>query len=159
MAGGRPNKTKELKILEGNYRPWEDKGRIEGNEILSCPEAPDWLNDGAAKYFKIVVDMCINMGTMKIQDLEVCASLAHNLSMRDNAARDMNSEKGYYITTQSGYEQVRPCVTLFDRCLDKIIKYTNILGLNPLARERLRPVEKEPENELTKIIELRRKAD
>ena len=151
MVMGRPRKPMETKILEGTFRKDRMHVRIEGEKLTEVPEAPKYLNDEQKIHYENVIKGCIELGTMTVHDVYICIEMALVIYELIWATIDIN-ENGRTQLSNNGYEQIRPVCGIRDRALDKFIKLSNLMGMNASAREKLTMDKKEPENELTKLL-------
>ena len=153
MKRGRPAKPKAQKLIEGTYREDRDYGGLPAPVLESIPEPPQHLGQGAKRYFLNICQVLLEMNNLSLSDLVVITQLAQNLEINEMAYESCK-DGGYEQVTQNGYGAVTAAFTVYNQTSKTIRELSNLLGLNPSARERIKVKPKENEdNELTKILE------
>ena len=144
-------KDNNLKKLQGTYRNNEDIPGVRGSALPDDISIPRNLNERQIEIFRELVSLCSDMGTLKKQDINYVNILAQSIEICEWAIDVINIE-GKTQLSNNGFAVKHPAIDIHDKYSEKINKYSDKLGLNPLAREKIRPVEKEEENELTKLM-------
>lgn len=148
MSGGRPRKPSKVKIIQGTFR----QDRNPANEPAPTPvsvirKPPPQLNRFAKKFWKAVVEELVETGVLTVVDwaaFEICCdSYGLYCEAKEAVYRPLDPETGKrqkrtlaeYLAGQNS--QTIPELSAMNKGKDMFLKYANVLGLNPVARNRI----------------------
>ena len=151
MNAGRKPKPNAIKKLEGTYRKDRDNHGLQISTISEIPEAPEYLNEIAKKYFTNVCLTLKELGVLTNADIYLVVLLAQNLTINEQAWEKIKSEDSAQ-ETQNGYTTISGWFSVFDKTNKKIMELSNLFGLSPSARERIRMQPKKEEDEIDKLL-------
>lgn len=149
--GGRPRKPKAQKILEGTYRADRDSNAIPAPIADSVPDAPMILSAEGKRYFRLISRFLSEMNLLSNIDILVIQQLAQAMEINDRAYAEIN-ESGYKQISNSGFETITAAYSVWEKTSKTIRELSNLLGLNPSARERIRIKAKEDDANTIDII-------
>ena len=148
MSGGRPRKPKSQKIIQGTFR--QDRNPVnepQPEKVSEVRKPPSHLNRYAKKYWKEVVEELIDTGVLTVVDwaaFEICCdSYGIFMEAKEAIYRPINPEtKKREKRTLAEYligrnSQTSPEITAMNKGKEDFLKYANVLGLNPVARNRI----------------------
>jgi len=138
---GRHKKPTEMKLLEGTYRK-DRAGKnppVQYGNILSIPEPPPGLNDGAKKAWPRISEILINSGVLQEIDIEPLAAYCNEMGVYWEAT--LICQKNGYI----GNDGRRNSASIVARdALKNAMQLMALFGITPVNREKLR-MEAKPE--------------
>ena len=166
MAGGRPRKPANQKILQGTFR----KDRNPENEpepttvsVNDIRRPSSHLNRYAKRFWKDVVSELVETGVLTVIDwtaFELCCD-SYGTYMEAKEAiyhpRDpltgKRQKRSLSEYLQGKNSQTVPELSVMNKGKEDFLKYANVLGLNPVARNRIdipgrKPEEIDPMEEL-----------
>jgi P27 family predicted phage terminase small subunit len=145
-------KSVEQKKQEGTYRADRDTGvKIEALDKMPAPDPKLNLSKEAKGLWYTYGNQLIYNGLMTFLDL---VTFGRYCKLYDTALamhKDID-DNGPFQRTQSGYEQVRPCVGLLSNCESEMLKIEDRFGLSPVSRTKVTVKKQDEENDLTKIL-------
>lgn len=154
MTRGRKPISNELKILRGTLQPCRTKSGLSAKQLLRIPKPPDWLNDNAKFIFRRACDILIIKKRLFKEDLPLIAAYSNEYVTYMTAVEKLNVPENQVITTNSGYEQISPWVSIKNTSLKHLQSISSVLGFDPISRMRFNDVVEKEEDELEKIIRL-----
>jgi phage terminase small subunit len=135
---GRPNKAKEIKKMQGTYRNNQDRG---GSDVISkldsVPTNREILTDGAAVHFKNLCYVLQQERRLNLLDIPLYEEWAIFKDLQDQAYKILKRKGFVHKSDASGMERVSGAHTAFIQYSKHLLTVSNLLGLSPMARERL----------------------
>jgi P27 family predicted phage terminase small subunit len=150
MAGRNP-KPKDQKMLEGTYRKDRDNDGLVAPKLSEVPEAPEHLSDLGKHYFNNVCLTLEELGILTGADIYLVVLLASNLAINQEAIIEIQGKKSVRVA-KNGFESTGGWFSVFDKTSKKIMELSNLFGLSPSARERIRMQPKKEPDDLDKIL-------
>lgn len=150
MKGRKPVPTK-LKILRGN----PGRRRLNKNEpkhSTSAPPMPDGLDAHAAEEWQRLVPLLEEAGLLTKVDRSTLAAYCVAWS-RWREAEEKLKDFGLVLKGEGGFYQ-NPYLSIVNKCMDQLIRFSTLLGLDPSSRTRLHatPAAGEPDDPLLKLL-------
>lgn len=136
-------KSEKIKVITEERRDRLKKPlTLKPLELL--PEPPRFLDETGKSVFKKVGEILINHKKLTEADIEALIAYSQAYSLAVSAYKDIK-KNGTTIRTKSGYEQIRPAVTVWRNANDQMRKWATELGLTLLSRHKLQiePIEEE----------------
>lgn len=137
----RRRKPTELKVLEGTYRPDRDHGRNSPKPAPGMPDLPEGWADGAPwgeeaveEFYRLgpgLVEMGLLSPAYRAAFLLYCDAWGRFVHYRQKVG-----EGGAVQTSESGYEQQRPAVSMLNRAAKDVKGFLSLFGLAPSERSR-----------------------
>jgi P27 family predicted phage terminase small subunit len=136
MAGGRPRKPVELKLIAGTLR----KHREQANPATVAggwPDAPAWLSTRAATIFEETCQLMSGMGTLSVEWVDVIANYAsciEEIEITTGIIEDVG--RTYTTTTAAGDTMFRPRpeVAMRSDAMKRAQALRSELGLGPASK-------------------------
>jgi P27 family predicted phage terminase small subunit len=141
---GRTPKRAAIKIAEGNPGKRKIKKELEFEPLSEAPEPPSYLSEDAKAIFRRLAALLVSKKLLTQADLETLSAYVDACDLFIKSTKEIQ-EKGTTLVTKSGYEQIRPCFTVWKKALEEMRKWGTELGFTPLSRLKLQiePVENE----------------
>jgi P27 family predicted phage terminase small subunit len=135
-------KPTEQKKTEGTYRADRDLGvKIMALDKMPAPsEKLNLSDDAVGLWYNYGTQLIIN-GLMTFLDLVTFGRYCQLYDQAIEMRKDIK-DKGYFQKTQSGYEQVRPCVGVLGSTESEMLKLEDRFGLSPNSRAKI-PAQKQ----------------
>ena len=149
-----PNKRKPIaqKKAEGTYRKDRDKGvKIEALDKMPWPDPKLKLSKEATDLWYSYGNQLIINGLLTFMDLVTFGRYCRMYDVYIEMKKDIE-DNGYFQKTQSGYEQVRPCVGLLNTTESEMLKLEDRFGLSPASRAKIPAEKKDKENPFEKML-------
>ncbi len=140
---GRPPKPVALKILQGNPGKRPLTAQEPQVDLAQEAEPPEWMTDFGKELWRRLVPQLLKARLLTEVDYAGLQMACEAYSVWREMTEFLN-EYGRIQTSQTGYEQARPEVSMQKQALDSYNKFMSEFGLSPSARSRLRV---EPEAE------------
>lgn len=131
---GPPPEPTYLKLVKGN--PGKRPLGNEPQHTVVCPAPPEWLNDYAQAEWARLAPILASRGLLTDAWLGTFEALIEAYGDWRQAADEVKA-KGMTMTTQTGYEQVRPAVGVKVKARDAYVKIGALFGLSPAENGRL----------------------
>ena len=151
MNKGRPNKPTEIKKLEGTYRADRDKGGLVLPKLSEIPEAPVYLSELGKFYFKNICETLKEFDILTGADIYLVVLLSGNLAINQEALEQIQNKKAVRVA-KNGFESIGGWFSVYDKTSKKIMELSNLFGLSPSARERIKMQPQKEEDEIDKLI-------
>jgi len=146
-------KSIEQKKREGTYRADRDQGiRIDPLDKMPAPGPKLKLTKEATDLWYTYGNQLISEGLLTFLDLITIGRYCQLWDRREKMVCDIE-ENGYFQKTQSGYEQVRPCVGVLNTCETEMLKLEDRFGLSPNARAKIPAKKKEDGNPFREMLD------
>lgn len=154
MPPGRPRKPKEVKLLEGTYRPNRDPGdRLQYSLLAEIPNPPEELS----KYGKTAVNewyfICGELqaaNMLQATDLFLISAYCIEMATYFKCVRLLKSTLTYM--TKNGPRK-RPEVSIKNDSLKAAMQIASKLGFSPTDREKLTsPKKPEPSDVIANLL-------
>jgi len=138
---GKNKLPANLKQLKGTYR----KSRELVNEHLTSgvPEKPSNLTPGAVRYWHMLIDRLIKIGTVDIADDFALAILAESLNEYEAMTHFLNKNGRVYSFTNNKNEtciRPRPEIRIQNDCWTRIFQLFKEFGLTFKSRINITPI-------------------
>lgn len=139
-----PAKPTALKLLEGN--PGQRRLRPEPQPRRGIPPCPAWLDGEARREWRRITPELDRLGLITVVDRVALAAYCQSFA-RWYLAEKERTVGGDTHVTQTGYEAVRPCVTISQKERQLMRAFLSDFGLTPASRTRVAaaPAEARPE--------------
>ncbi len=135
MAGGRPPKPTQLRVLQGNpgKRPLP-KGEPQPRVVpMPCPR---WLLPEAKREWRKVAPELKRLGLATVVDRTALAAYCQAYA-RWRQAEDVLSREGLIFETASGYLAPRPEVAIAQKSMQIMKGFATEFGFTPSSRSRI----------------------
>ena len=145
-------KTVVQKKAEGTYRPDRDRGvKIDSLDKMPAPDPKLRLSKEATDLWYSYGNQLIINGLMTFLDLITFSRYCKMYDMALKMQQDID-ENGPVQTTQSGYEQVRPCVSMLSGYNAEMLRIEDRFGLSPSSRAKIEAKPKDDNDELSNVL-------
>lgn len=151
---GRPNKPKELKILEGTYRKDRDHGVLQFEKITEIPKPPTHLSRIGKQIWKEVTDILISVKILETIDIHTVAILCEELATYYEMTRKIKKVKSHTYRNGANNLVKRPEIAIRNQAMKNATTLMAQLGLTPSMRQKYGFTPDE-EQEQTKKISIR----
>lgn len=111
------------------------RAKVEPKPLDGPPEPPDFLDDGARRYWDFLIEQTEPMGTLCKLDSLLLGLLADSLSRADKA-REL-CRKSTLIMGSNGEPKRSPANLILKDCVGDIVRLSRELGLSPAVRHGL----------------------
>ncbi|HNR25134.1 MAG TPA: P27 family phage terminase small subunit [Methanobacteriaceae archaeon] len=153
MRGRKPKST-ELKKLSGTFKPTREKGLAGGDLITKIPPPPGFLQEEAVERFKWTCSILIQGRRLYASDLHLVAMFAGELYTYELASRNLQTPADHITTTPAGGDKPSPWIQIKNQALKNVKELGALFGLDPMARERMKPQAKEEPDPLEEILNM-----
>ncbi len=142
---GRPPVPTKLKLLRGN--PGKRKlNTKEPQPPAVMPTCPRWLSREAKREWRRVCKELFQLGLLTRVDRAALAGYCEAWGMV-REAEEILQDEGLTFTTESGYIQQRPEVSILHKSLQVMRAFLSDFGMSPAARSKVKaadPAEVDP---------------
>lgn len=152
MRGRKPKST-ELKKLSGTFKPTREKGLAGGDLITKIPPPPDFLQEEAVERFKWTCSILIQGRRLYGSDLHLLAMFSQELHTYEIASDNLKAPGDHITTSPAGGDKPSPWIQIRNQALKNVKDLGALFGLDPLSRERMKPVEEEKRNLLQELMD------
>ena len=153
MPAGRPRKPKAEKKLQGTYRKNQDYDALPAPITNDIPTPPNFLTKNATEYYFSICHTLRDLKILSPADMVVVIQLAQTLDLNERSYLETTKTEGYKQTSATGFETYSAAFSVWEKTSKTIRDLSNMLGLSPAARERIKiKNEDKQENELMKIL-------
>ena len=160
-ARGPAGKPTNLKLIQGNpgRRPLNDD--VKFDVASDVPKPPAYLDRRAKTEWKRLAPVVFKTGLLTEGDLAAfgayCAAFSHWYAAEKSLQARMSENDGSMtFTTDKGYEQQIPEVSIAKNARLDMIKIAREFGLTPSSRANIKAVEKDEENSIMEFIKGKR---
>lgn len=150
---GRKPETTAVKKLRGTYTPSRAKGLTGGELITKLPTPPDFLQDGARVIFTRVCNILIQGRRLYGSDIHLLAMFSQELHTYEIASDNLKAPGDHITTSPAGGDKPSPWIQIRNQALKNVKDLGALFGLDPLSRERMKPVEEEKRNLLQELMD------
>ena len=135
MAGGRPPKPTQLRILQGNpgKRPLNRREPQPRSVALSCPR---WLLPEAKREWRKVAPELKRLGLATVVDRASLSAYCQAYA-RWRQAEDVLTREGLVFVTGKGYLMPRPEVAIAQKSMTLMKGFAAEFGFTPASRTRI----------------------
>lgn len=138
MAGGRPTKPLQQKILEG-ARIRTDKGDTHGAAVdLELPPPPIWLSKSAKKHWEQLGGKLLSVGLISAVDGDVFALHCSNVAKYGEVEQKLEDLATWTQTTPNGFKMQSALLQIRNRLQELIIKTAREFGMTPASRSAMK---------------------
>ena len=150
MAGGRPRKPTALKRLQGNpgHRP------LNAGEPQPEPDSgycPRWLSVEARREWRRVVPELMACGLLTVVDRAALEAYCEAYALWRRATLTMRKH-GLTVTTETGYVQQVPAVSIANNALKLMRAFMTEFGMTPSSRSRVSVLQPETEDPFAEYL-------
>lgn len=151
-----PRKPRQQKIISGTFRNDRNPANEpEPSVVTQVRRPPSYLNKYGKKFWRDVCEELVDTGVLTEVDwaaFELCCDSygmfreAHDAIYKawdPDLGKLVKRSLAEYLCGRNS--QTSPEFTAMSKGKEMFLKYANVLGLNPVARNRIDLVEKEPE--------------
>lgn len=121
-----------VKKMRGTYRA-DRAPENEPEPEQEAPNCPTWLKREAKREWRRITPQLEDLGLLTGIDRSALAAYCQAYHEWWEMESDID-ENGYYMVTSSGYEQIRPAVTIRNKALNRMHKFLREFGLSPSSR-------------------------
>lgn len=138
MAGGRPTKPLQQKILEG-ARVRTDKGDTHGADVpLELPPPPVWLNKSAKKHWDQLGAQLLAVGLISSIDGDVFALHCSNIAKYGEVELKLDDIEKWTQSTPNGFVMQSALLQIRNRLQELIVKTAREFGMTPASRSAMK---------------------
>lgn len=141
MKQGPSPKPTALRIIEGNpsKRPLNDAEPTPApNRGKPRPaHTSPWMNDEAKKMWRRLVPELEKLQLYTVVDWVAMAMLCETYALYIDQVKEINRQ-GTTFVTETGYEGIRPCVSIARKALKDLESLLCEFGLTPASRSRIK---------------------
>lgn len=133
---GPPKKPTKLKLVQGTARP----DRIDPNEVepeVECPSCPSHLEGEARAEWERIAPELTRLGVIARIDRSALAAYCLTWATTVEMEQDI-AENGRTQTSEKGWSQQRPEVSMLNAAYQTMHRYLTEFGLTPASRTRVR---------------------
>lgn len=138
MAGGRPTKPLQQKMLEGS-RIRTDKGDTHGPAVdLELPPPPIWLSKDAKKHWDQLGAALLSVGLISAIDGDVFALHCSNIAKYGEVEQKLEDLAMWTQTTPNGFKMQSALLQIRNRLQELIVKTAREFGMTPASRSAMK---------------------
>lgn len=141
---GRPSTSNELKRQRGTLRKDREKHALPVREIVSLPDPPEEIiNEFGKKIWREVGLQIANISLLTEADIFLFTQYCiYSGIFYENAkvVKEKGAKEGYYDFYGAYQQRTREEFKIMNKARDKISEIETKIGLDPMARERLKAV-------------------
>lgn len=138
MAGGRPTKPLQQKILEG-ARIRTDKGDTHGADVpLALPPPPIWLSPNAKKHWDQLGAALLSVGLISEIDGDVFSLHCSNVAKYGEVEQKLHDLEKWTQHTPNGFVMQSALLQIRNRLQELIIKTAREFGMTPASRSAMK---------------------
>lgn len=133
---GRPNKPKELKVLEGTYRKDRDHGVLQFEKITEIPKPPTHMSRIGKQIFKEITDILISVKILETIDIHTVVMLCEELATYYEMNRKIKKVKSHTYRNGANNLVKRPEIAIRNQAMKNATSLMAQLGLTPSMRQK-----------------------
>lgn len=138
MAGGRPAKPLQQKVLEG-ARIRTDKGDTHGAAVpLVLPPPPVWLTKDAKKHWDQLGAALLSAGLISAIDGDVFALHCDNVTKYGEVVQKLDEIAKWTQSTPNGFVMQSALFQIRNRLQELIVKTAREFGMTPASRSAMK---------------------
>lgn len=137
----RPIKSKNMKKVQGTYRPGQDVISLNLHPLKELPDAPTEFNENEKWFYNTTCQALFSAGLLRNADLMTIRSMAGWWSIMTESQKDIR-DNGMIQRASTGWQSVSPSVLMFEKAWNKLKDFSDRYGFNLVSKDKITAPEK-----------------